>query len=218
MNKTIIWIIVIALVAVGFWYFSGDKAPVEETTDETPEESVAVLSDGVYTLDVVQSEVAWTGSKTLIKDYYDNGRLLFTSGSVTVSDGAIATGTFTVDMGSFSVTSTGRGSGNDMLADHLKSDDFFDVATYPVATIDIQSVVDGTVTADVTIKGITKPVTFPASIAQDGDTITASATFAIDRTQWDVRYGSTKFFGDLGDNVINDTVNLSLTLVATKTQ
>lgn len=219
MNQKVILGIVILVVIGGIWYFSKNtKAPAPP--EELPSEgSVSTLQDGVYTLDVAQSKIEWTGSKTLIKDYYDNGTLSFTNGSVTVSDGAVATGTFTVDMNSFQVLSTSNTKATgDMLANHLKSADFFDVATYPVATIDIKSVVDGMVTADVTIKGITKPVTFPAAISQGGNTITGSAKFAIDRTLWDVRYGSTKFFGDLGDNVINDSVNLTLTLVATKAQ
>lgn len=219
MNQKVIWGIVILVVIGGIWYFSKGSNTPSDLTEELPSEgSQSALSDGVYVLDVAQSKIEWTGSKTLIKEYYDNGTLLFTNGTVTVSDGAIAAGAFTVDMKSFSVTSTGKGSGNDTLANHLKSADFFDVATHPVATVGIKSIVDGMVTADVTIKGITKPVTFPAAISQEGDVITASAKFAIDRTLWDVRYGSTKFFGDLGDNVISDTVNLTLTLVATKTQ
>ncbi len=219
MNQKVIWGIVILLVVGGIWYFSKGSDTPSNVTEELPSEgSQSALSDGVYTLDTTESKIEWTGSKTIIKDYYDNGTLSFADGSVTVSGGVITAGAFTVDMKSFSVTSTGRGSGNDMLANHLKSADFFDVEAFPVATIGIQSVADGTVTADVTIKGITKPVTFPAAISQDGDTITASAKFAIDRTEWDVRYGSTKFFGNLGDNVISDSVNLTLTLVATKTQ
>ncbi|GMU73851.1 MAG: hypothetical protein AMXMBFR44_0500 [Candidatus Campbellbacteria bacterium] len=217
MNKTVIWGLIIIAAVLGIWYFS--------TTSEAPEAqepvdgSVSELQDGTYELATTQSSIEWTGSKTLIKDYYDTGTLAFSNGSVSVSGGAIVDGAFTVDMNSFAVLSTSNtkvpGSN---LAGHLKSADFFDIATYPTATIDLVSVVDGTVTADVTIKGITKQVTFPAVITQEGNTITASAQTTIDRTLWDIRYGSSKFFGELGDNVINDNVDLKLSLVATKTQ
>ncbi|MEK7606520.1 MAG: YceI family protein [Patescibacteria group bacterium] len=197
--------------------------PVTTTTDGTAimmEDGAGgpptTYTDGTYTLDTNASSIAWTGSKTLIKNYEDHGTLSFSGGTVAVESGVVTSGTFTVDMNSFNVTTTGRGSGNDMLEGHLKSEDFFEVATYPTATIELVSVANGSVTADVTIKGITKQVTFPATISEDGTALVGNASLVIDRTNWDIQYGSTKFFGNLGDNVIDDKVTLVLTLRATR--
>lgn len=216
MQQKLTWGILIIAIAVGVWYFTQKPVETEMPSEEQMPAagSVGQLSDGVYALDVTESSITWTGSKTLIKEYIDTGTLSFTDGSVTVSDGAIVAGAFTIDMKSFAVTTTGSGKGNDALANHLKSADFFDVAQYPVAVVGIRDITDGAVTADVTIKGITKQVSFPATVAQDGDVLTATADLTIDRTVWDIRYGSSKFFGDLGDNVIGDSVTLSLSLVA----
>ncbi len=218
MNKFIL-AVVVAMILGGWWYASKSDTPAPENTTETETTmgSVSTLEDGVYTLNTTESNVAWTGRKTLIKDYYDHGTIAFSSGSVVVTDGALVAGSFVVDINSIAVSSTGKGMGTDMLTNHLKSADFFDAATHPTATVGLVSVdADGTVTADVTIKGITQRVTFPATIAQDGTTITGTADLTIDRTLWDIRFGSTKFFGDLGDNTVGDEVALTLTLVAQK--
>lgn len=208
---------VIVILLVGGWYFMSRKtaqAP-EDTATTTPQTgSIGTFSDGTYTLDVQKSSVGWTGSKTLIKEYFDKGVISFKEGSVVVTGGSIAAGSFIIDMKSLATLSTGKGEGESALAGHLKSADFLDVEKYPIATVGIKKVADGVVTADVTLKGITKEVSFPATISQDGKTLSGTASFTIDRTLWDIRYGSTKFFGDLGNNVISDSVQIDLTLVA----
>lgn len=120
-------------------------------------------------------------------------------------------------MNSFVVLSTSSTGGTgSMLENHLKSDDFFSVATYPTATVALKNVVNGVVTADVTIKDITKTISFPAIITETSTALSATATLSIDRTLWDVRYGSGTFFDNLGDNIIGDKVELVLTLSATR--
>lgn len=234
--KLWITLIIIAVVLIGgFAYTKRAQAPetatttpsVATTTESAPAgvmedgaggpEVAGVLVDGTYTLDTEKSKVGWTGSKTLIKNYTDHGTLSFTSGSTVVANGHVTSGDFVIDMNSFAVSSTSNTKATgEMLAGHLKSADFFDVATYPTATVKVKNVVNNTVTADVTIKGITKTISFPATISQDGTALVGSATLTLDRTNWDIRYGSTKFFGDLGNSVIDDKVLLDLTLYATK--
>jgi polyisoprenoid-binding protein YceI len=122
-------------------------------------------------------------------------------------------GTFVIDM--TSITNTDM-SGNmaDKLVGHLKSDDFFGVATYPTSTLVITKVEGAEngqykVTADLSIKGKTHPVTFVTK--NEGDTFMAD--IKVDRTLYDVRYGSGKFFEGLGDKMIYDNFELSVTLV-----
>lgn len=216
MNQKTIWVLVIVILLVGGWYFMSRKtveAPDDMATT-TPQVSTASLTDGVYTLDTQKSSLTWTGSKTLIKDYFDTGTVAFKEGSVVVTNGAIVAGSFIVDMKSLEPLSTGKGEGESMLAEHLKSADFLDVEQYPITTIGIKSVVNGVVTADVTIKGMTEEVSFPATISQDGTTLSGTASFTIDRTLWDIRWGSSKFFSDLGDKVVSDSVKIDLNLIA----
>lgn len=236
--KLFIVLAIIVVLGLGGWMYTSrnsdtatttpDVATTTETTTTTPtpvmedgaggpEVARGVYIDGSYTLETGLSSINWTGSKTLIKNYKDSGTLSFSSGSVVVSNGNVTGGTFTIDMDSFNVTSTSNTKATgDMLENHLKSEDFFEVATYPTATVEINNVVNGIVSADVTIKGVTKTISFPATITQDGMALTGSAAITIDRTLWNIQYGSTKFFGDLGNSVIDDKVTLMLTLRATK--
>lgn len=220
MTEKIIWGIIIIVAVIGVWFLIGNRSTeeVDNTASSTPKmtASMSEIEDGTYTLDTQNSVINWTGHKTLIVDYYDHGTLSLSSGFVMVQDGEIVDGDFVVDMNSFAVSSTGNQKPGSMLENHLKSADFFDVANNPIAKVALKSVVDGVVTADVTIKGITNEVEFPTEISQDGNTITAKASFEIDRTLWDVRYGSTKFFQNLGDSVIADTVAIELDLKASK--
>lgn len=114
----------------------------------------------------------------------------------------------------------------DKLATHLKSADFFDVANYPTSTFEVTKVepvtgqagVTHNVTGNLTIKGIAKQITFPANVTLSGNELTAKATFTIDRSQWEVKYGSETFYSNLGNGVIKNEVELSIDVVAVKPQ
>src|SRR5690606_24220128 len=104
---------------------------------------------------------------------------------------------------------------------HLKNEDFFDAPKFPEATFDIAKVSgsgnDLSVTGRLTIKGITKSVTFPAVVHQSGNTVHATAKgVKIDRTQFDIKYRSGNFFSGLGDRAISDEFQLDIELVAAK--
>jgi polyisoprenoid-binding protein YceI len=111
---------------------------------------------------------------------------------------------------------------NKKLVDHLKSDDFFSVETFPTSEMKITEVTKGKednmvqVKGDLTIKGITHPIEFPAEITMNDGNMTASAQIVINRAQYDVRYGSGSFFKGLGDKLIYDYFNLTVKLVAMK--
>ncbi|MEL7145417.1 MAG: YceI family protein, partial [Bacteroidota bacterium] len=109
----------------------------------------------------------------------------------------------------------GKSKGN--LESHLKSDDFFGVNNYPTAKIVITKVVPQgpgkyKVTGDLTIKGTTKEIKFIAN--QSGNT--ATADLVIDRSEYDIRYGSGSFFENLGDKTIYDDFELSVSLALMK--
>lgn len=141
-------------------------------------------------------------------------------GTINLKDGALVFkgkkligGTFTVDMNSIVVTDLKAGQGKEKLEGHLKADDFFGTDKFATATLVFKKIVTKsknlyTVTSDLTIKGITKPVTFDLSTTAK----TAIANVIIDRTKYDIKYGSGSFFDTLGDKAINDDFNLAVAL------
>lgn len=215
--KILLNLAILALVAFGAWYlFAKDSEPAP--SDTMPADEQVVLEDGSYTV-ATSSTIGWSGKRPLIPGYVDRGTVEVESGNLEVEGGVITGGSFTIDMATITAVSTGRGDGQDRLSTHLKSDDFFDVENFPTATFEITSTVAaGGISGNLTVKGVTLPITFPATISQDGDTLRAEATIELDRTDWSIRYGSGQFFDDLGDNLIDDMFTITLDLTATKTQ
>jgi polyisoprenoid-binding protein YceI len=113
---------------------------------------------------------------------------------------------------------------NAKLTNHLKSDDFFSVEKNPKAVFKITKAApiahaktgenNYTITGDLTIKGITNSLTFPAKVNISGSQADATAKFDIDRTKYDVKFRSGKFFENLGDKMIYDNFTIDLKLVA----
>lgn len=181
---------------------------------------------GLMKVDPAASTVGWTGKKVLVNSAH-SGTIKLKSGEIEVTNGNITKGNFVMDMTSITnedLKADPKGKGK--LEGHLKSADFFDVAKHPEATFKMTSAKTlpnpapgkptHEITGDLTLKGTTKPVTFPATVTMTGDKAEATATLTIDRTNWDVRYGSGKFFEGLGDKVIADEIALNVKLTATK--
>ena len=171
---------------------------------------IALASEGeTKEVKVEKSTVTWkaykvTGSHT--------GTVDLTSGALEFDNGALTGGTFVVNMTSL-VSTDLEGEYKGKLEGHLKSDDFFSVANHPTAQIVFTSVTANgknsyEVTGDLTIKGITKPITFDLSVYGSK----ATASLKVDRAQYDVRYGSGSFFENLGDKTIYDEFDLVVDL------
>ncbi|HRI00036.1 MAG TPA: YceI family protein [Saprospiraceae bacterium] len=159
------------------------------------------------------STVSWLGKKVTGQH---SGNVSLQSGSVEFSTGKLKTGMFEIDMNSISCTDL-KGEYANKLVGHLKSDDFFGVAKFPKATLKITNVSyteknKADVTGDLTIKGITKAVSFPAIIEINGKNLTANATISVDRTLYDIKYGSGSFFDNLGDKAIDNEFKLTVNL------
>lgn len=162
-------------------------------------------------IDVKKSTIAWVGKKVTGQH---SGTISFKDGALTFKGGKVAGGAFTVDMNSINCTDLKAGEGKEKLEGHLKADDFFGTDKYATATIKFTSVKEKSkgvyaVTADLTIKGKTAPVTFDLTAGKNA----ASAAFNIDRTKYDIKYGSKSFFEGLGDKVIYDEFEVSVKLV-----
>lgn len=169
---------------------------------------------GTLKVNTTDSKVEWTGRKVTGKH---NGTVNIKEGSLQIKDGFLTGGEFTIDMTSIKVTDlTGEYAGK--LEGHLKSDDFFNTGQFPTSTLKITQANakgDGKfeVKGDLTIRGITKPVTFTTQLSPDGKRYKANTNITIDRSQYDVKYGSGKFFEGLGDSTIYDEFDLAIMLV-----
>lgn len=160
-------------------------------------------------IDVAASSIEWLGKKVTGQH---NGTVNFKEGALVFKGKALKGGSFTVDMNSLTATDL-KGEYQGKLNGHLKADDFFGTAKFPTATLVFKSIGAKAkdvynVTADLTIKGITKPVTFEMTV--NGNT--ATTTFNVDRTKYDIKYGSKSFFESIGDKAINDEFELKVTL------
>ncbi|MCB2196156.1 MAG: YceI family protein [Bacteroidetes bacterium] len=161
--------------------------------------------------DVSKSEIKWTGKKVSGEHW---GYIDLKSGSFVIEDGKITSGTFTIDMTTIVCEDLESPEWNQKLVGHLKSDDFFSVDKFKTATLKIKESSEfkngvAEVKGDLTIKGITNPISFKAK-KESGNYL---ATITVDRTKYDVKYGSGKFFDNLGDNMIDDDFTLDVKLV-----
>jgi polyisoprenoid-binding protein YceI len=169
-----------------------------------------------FQVDTKASTLNWTASKVTGTH---KGTVPVQAGELTVDGKTIKQGSFEIDLASLAVTDITDPTNNAKLVGHLKSPDFFNTAAHPKATFVIGSVTprtgdEYTVKGKLTIKGITKDIEFPATVKQEGKKLTASAKIKVNRTHYDIRYGSKSFFDNLGDKAIDDEFELDLKLVA----
>ena len=168
------------------------------------------------TVDKSESTVTWKASKVTGEHW---GYVPISDAKLDVAGGKITGGSFDMDMVNLTVEDLTDEKSKGNLTNHLKSDDFFSVEKFNTSTFKITEVkstnaIDYTITGDLTIKGITKPVTFPAKVAMVGNKMTATGTIKFDRTHYDIKFRSGNYFENLGDKLIHDEVNLDVKLVA----
>jgi polyisoprenoid-binding protein YceI len=214
------------ILTAGLVLFTACQSDPKADQAQTGEAMTAGAATGAtYKADLNQSQVQWTGTKPVGQHV---GIMKLKDGSISVDAGNITGGKFEIDVTSLQVTDKDT-AGAYKLAGHLKSADFFETDKYPTATFEITSVTAGadttggkelvmtdathTVSGNLTMKGQTKGITFPAKVSVTDASVTADANFNIDRTQWGLVYGNDK---GLGDKFIRPTVNIVLHLVANK--
>ena len=203
------------------------KTDVNVDADATDTTDQVLLADGTYVIDPQMSIVNWKGSKPT---GVHNGTVPVSGGNVMVSNGNVTGGTVEIDMKGITVLDQ-EGENKMKLEAHLKGntpgkeEDFFNVDKYPKATYVLNSVSrlnndpEGThmVNGTLTIKDISKPVNFKANINVEGNKLTAtSPEFAVDRTEYDIKFKSRKFFNNLQDDFIDDEFKLQINVVANK--
>lgn len=160
-------------------------------------------------VNVEKSKITWTGHKVTGSH---EGIIHLKEGTLMFDGEELTGGNFTVDMTTLKNNDL-SGEWKEKLEGHLRSDDFFSVDKHPTSALKITDVVgtDGNykITADLTIKGITKPLTFDMKVDENS----ATADLKIDRTQYDIKYGSASFFDNLKDKAINNDFELKVQLV-----
>ncbi|MBS7566038.1 YceI family protein [Mucilaginibacter sp. Bleaf8] len=172
-----------------------------------------------YKVDTQKSKIEWTGKKVLGSH---SGTIKLSSGTITANGKVPTGGTFVIDMNSMENTDLPDAESKGKLLGHLKSDDFFGVSKYPTATFVATKIAPAggnnvNVTGNLTIKGKTEAISFPAKYVQAGNTITVTANeVKVNRTKYDIKYGSKSFFESIGDKAIDDDFLLNINLVATR--
>lgn len=166
--------------------------------------------------DAAATTIVWHGHRIVGNSH--TGTIDLKEGWITIKGNSFTGGEFTIDMTSIKDSDLKDEKMRDRLIGHLKSDDFFGVEKYPVSKLIItgsNKTPDGKilVMGNLTIKEATHPVEFTATESQNGGVVTWSADVTFDRSLYDVRYGSGKFFSNLGDNAIVDEITLNVKLV-----
>jgi len=214
MNKFIILPLLGLFVLTGCSY-SADKG--NESSLETINEPIVVqttnIADGLYQVDTEASVVRWDNSK--ITGVNHPGTVDVKTGSFEIKEGKLANGEVIIDM-----TTVKSDEKLDDLVVHLLGEDFFSVDTYPESKIVLKKMEldENTgkymVEGDLTIKDVTNPISFPASVAQGVEGLGIVAEFEIDRTEWNVLWGSGKGLDNLKDKYLRDEIRYKLNIIA----
>jgi polyisoprenoid-binding protein YceI len=162
-----------------------------------------------YKIDVSKSIIKWEGKKITGEH---EGTINFKSGNLVFKDKKLTGGSFTADMKTLS-NNDQTGTSKTKLETHLRSEDFFSVDKFPISTLIFKSIAakgNNTylINADLTIKGITNSIQFDLVVSPNK----ATAELEINRTKYDIKYGSGSYFDDLGDKTIYDDFELSVEL------
>ncbi len=173
--------------------------------------ATAVSAQTMKKIDSGKSKINWVGKK--VTGAHD-GFVKISEGYLNFDGKELTSGSIIVDMNSITVTDLQPGKGKEKLEGHLKNDDFFATDKYPTANLswkNAKSKGNGTYTINgfLNIKGQTQPITL--DLIMNGNTGTAN--FLVDRTKYDIKYGSGSFFDNLGDRAIDDNFEVKANIV-----
>ncbi len=221
MKKSILNVFMIAAIAMATVGCKNDNR--EANTEDAREVAAANMEAVEFVVDTTSSVIEWQGEKPTGTH---TGTIDIAQGSFYANDSIVESGTFVIDMNSIDVTDL-EGEEKMNLENHLKGTvegkegDFFNVNEYPDATFEVTGVNETNgqtmLQGNLTLKGETKNVEFPVNIDMNGDTMElTSEGFTIDRTKWNVNYGSKSVFDSLGDNFINDEIELTIKVKANR--
>ena len=194
---------------------NGCEQKKDNSSGSSSQESLS-LNKGDYAVEISTSKLIWTGREVSTKQH--NGTLNIKKGQIKISDKGLISGDIEIDMSTINTTDL-QGRGKERLDGHLKSPDFFDVRKHPVAFLKFQGnekhFSDGKLKFDgeLTIKNISHPISFFSTIENVNGKLSARAEVTFDRSLYSVRFGSGKFFDNLGDRLIYDEISIDVFIV-----
>lgn len=173
-----------------------------------------------YAIDPAKSEFIWIGKK-VTGDH--KGKVKISKGEFTVENNTLKAVNFEIDMKTITDEDLTDQEMKLKLEGHLKSPDFFDVEKFPVARLDVKGPIKlekgyVNIHGKLTIKGVTKPIEFKALFIPREGNYKIFASFSVDRSKFNVKYGSATFFGDIAENIIYDDFQVLLNLSAKKVE
>ena len=184
----------------------------------------AAATGATLMVDPAASSVTWEGAK--MTETIHTGGISVTEGSLSVKEGKIEAGSFTLDMNSITSTDLTDTAMAAKLIGHLKSADFFLTDSFPTAKFEITGVAAATspdsaqISGNLTIKGVTNGISFPAKVAVSDSTVDASARITFNRNDWGITWGGSKtdksIMDMLKNNLIKDEISLNVNLKAKK--
>lgn len=215
MNNKLLITYLILIIAPLFFSCGGPVKQENKNNASANSLSLHNENEKYVVIDTKESVVTWEGSNTFGSH---TGYVSISKGELMIETGQLTGGTVEVDMNTIEDETHKSNSG---LIKHLKDPDFFDVKMFPFSTIAITKVAsinveDKEITGNLTIKGITHPVSFPAKMEVKDGIVKANARLVIDRTDWGIRYNSGKFYDNLADKTISDSIEFNIKIVAKK--
>lgn len=212
----------LSLIGMVFLASCGGKDSIEAT--DAQETSTASETATEYVVNTAVSSTNWKGGKifedTSKPEEGHYGSVKFKSGTVTVKDGLLESGSFVADQTTFESADLSEEDGKAKLDGHLKSEDFLDVAKFPEAKFEITKVnkIDSgdfntEISGNLDFRGVPKNITFKANVKEEGDKVTIkSEEFKINRQDFGIT------FKGGGGSIIKDDVILQLDITADKKQ
>tara|TARA_Y100000385_G_C12763691_1_gene496184 strand:+ start:55 stop:606 length:552 start_codon:yes stop_codon:yes gene_type:complete len=152
-------------------------------------------------VDAGKSSITWKASKVTGAGHF--GELPVKSSKLKLIKGRVNSGSIVFDMRNFTVSDL-KGKWQQKFLGHMKSPDFFDVAKFPTASLQLTSIKGNTASGMLSIKGVSRPASFSVQL-KNGMYIGKTS---FDRTKFGLKYGSGSFFKGLGDKAINDLVEV----------
>lgn len=174
---------------------------------------------GTYSLLIDDSELSWIGTELSTKTH--TGTIDFTDGTIVVDSDNTISGNIKINMSTINVTDL-QGRSKEMLERHLRSSDFFEVESFSEAKFSFISKSFDKLSnqisfvGDLTIKDITNPISFNATLLETSPFLKAKAVLSFDRSKYNVRFRSGNFFENLGDKLILDDIDVNIRLVTKK--
>jgi hypothetical protein len=209
------------LILIFASFFLGCRGPVKEKNKNKASASSISLhvgNDKYIMIDTKESIITWEGSMVFGFEEEHIGYVYISKGELMIEKGQLVGGAVEIDMNTIEYKDK---ENKNTPIKHLKSPDYFDVEKFPISTFSITKVVYADrenikITGNLTIKGITNPVTFPAKTEVKDGMVKANGKLVIDRTQWGIRYRSGKFYDNLADQTVSDEIEFLMKIVAKK--